>query len=101
MRATTYRRTSNVRSALGACLLLAAPLLGTGCASLAITPVSLEPYTGVQVDASLIGDGVLTPLAVVDLPLSFAVDTALLPVTIPCKLVGASSGIGGSGRAFD
>lgn len=87
---------SLLRTVLAAAFALAM-LPSAGCASLVVTPLTLKPYSGVRTDAAIIAPGkcsaacyslsrALMPFAIIDLPLSFVVDTALLPVTIPATL---------------
>ncbi len=65
---------------------------GSGCASTLATGYTKAkiPYAGTIADGLIIvhvPDGpALSAVALVDLPLSFALDTALLPITVPCGL---------------
>ncbi len=63
------------------CLLVC--LLVCGCASMTNTQVD-EPklYGGTQLDIEAIEGGEYGPLPYFDLPLSFAIDTAMLPITL-------------------
>lgn len=65
----------------------------TGCGTFMGTAIyGPVPYGGVVEDCKIIerhaSDGGLA--MIIDLPLSFAVDTALLPVSVPCRLSGVS-----------
>jgi uncharacterized protein YceK len=71
-------------------LLLGVAIAGTGCASAVNDVVAREAYGGVRIDAELLKDRWESPagkiLVAADVPLSFVVDTASLPVTLPCTL---------------
>jgi len=84
---------SVVRAAVGAAL-LALGLSTSGCATTLVTGLgAVEPYAGTRGDLELLQrshDGpALTALLVADVPLSFAADTALLPVTVPAGIAHA------------
>lgn len=69
-------------------LVLTALLLASGCGTIIGTEErGICPYRGVDEDCKRISrdfhDGGF--LFVLDLPLSFAVDTVMLPISIPCK----------------
>jgi uncharacterized protein YceK len=84
-----------MRATFGRVLIVLA-LLGfaPGCAATANDIYAQYPYGGTIIDGVLFAEGVragvpATPLAAVDLPLSAAVDTVSLPVTVPVTLVRA------------
>jgi uncharacterized protein YceK len=70
-----------------ALLAVSSLIAGTGCATMWAMPLTgaAIPYVGTIVDVAGIGnarnDAGLAALALADLPFSFALDTALLPVT--------------------
>lgn len=71
-------------------LLLASLLAGCGTTIDTVSPHELgpRPYGGVRLDASMFSQAPeLIPLVLVDLPLSAALDTLLLPLTIPVALL--------------
>ncbi|WP_301098148.1 YceK/YidQ family lipoprotein [Otariodibacter sp.] len=59
----------------------------SGCGTiLSVTANDYTPYAGVSRDFSLIQEGgIMSVLAVVDLPLSLVFDTLFLPVTLSQK----------------
>ncbi|MHC4391547.1 MAG: YceK/YidQ family lipoprotein [Planctomycetota bacterium] len=77
---------------LTAAMLLAAATFLGGCATATTTVLrGPTPYSGTRTDVALITEAPtsrLTALPLLDLPLSFALDTALLPVSVPLKLAG-------------
>jgi uncharacterized protein YceK len=75
-------------------LLLIFSLAANGCASALSTLRRPVPYGGVQFDVVGIGGGSgLAPIAALDLIPSAALDTCLLPVTIPCAIAWGSPSI--------
>ncbi len=84
-------------AALG--LVGAALAASQGCASLIGTAIEPTPYVGVQADAAILKESVKSPmplvtvLALADMGASTALDTAFLPITIPCALSGQDHGL--------
>ena len=63
-----------------AVLVLGSVLSLSGCASVFGTACDPVPYAGLQVASQIAGSD---PLVLIDMPASFALDTLLLPITVP------------------
>lgn len=81
----------------------AALLASSGCSSVVMLANDPEPYGGTRADLRILEDPTDTPVlsayAVVDAPLSFAVDTVALPVVLATGHTEMNDR--GTGRAFD